>query len=232
VNTQRAAEVAGAGAIACAGVAAAYLATAVAAAFMPPELQGRPEIAPHEFWSVLARDPTAHLLFHAAWIAAGLCGIAAVPIVSLWAWRAHPGAILWSGAAAWLGFAVMARGHLMEVAFDRKIIPVYADAAPAFQAAVHVVAGLALDVPDGVLTHGAIGVWLIAVGVLAAREALAARSFAWLGVAAGIAQLAGVAGYALPLRPLIVAAVGAGGILTPIWFAIAASRLRAVARPP
>jgi hypothetical protein len=219
------------GAWAAFGVAAAYLGSAACAGLMPPELQGRPEITPHEFWTALSRDPTAHLAFHWTFVVAGLCGIAAVPVVSARVWRAHPGAVLWSGAAAWLGFAVLARSHLMEIAFDRKVIPDYPTASPAFQEAVHVAAGLALDVPDGVLTHGAIGVWIATLGVLAARHGLASRGFAALSLAAGATQLAGVAGYAFLLRPLLVVAIGAGGaLLMPAWFALAGLDLRRAAR--
>jgi hypothetical protein len=139
------------GSVAAIGLALAYVATGVTAILMPPELQGRPDIGPHEFWTVLARDPSAHLAFHWSWITAGLLGLAVVPAVSLVVWPAAPGAVLWAGTAAFFGFGVMARSHLMEVAFDRRIIPVYAHADPAFQQAVHVVAGLALDVPDGFL---------------------------------------------------------------------------------
>jgi hypothetical protein len=215
------------GAWAAFGLAAATLASAACAGLMPPELQGRPEITAHEFWTVLSRDPTAHLAFHAAFVVAGLCGLAAVPALSAAAWRAHPGAVLWSGAAAWLGFAVLARSHLMELAFDRKIIPAYASASPAFQEAVHVAAGLALDVPDGVLTHGAVGVWMAVLGVLAFRHGTASRGFAALSLAAGATQLAGVVGYALLLRPLLVVAIGlGGGLLLPAWFVLAGIRLR------
>ena len=215
------------GALAAFGVAASYLASGVCAVLMPPELQGRPEIAAHVFWSVLSRDPAAHLAFHAAWVAAGLFGLAAVPVLSAAVWRAHPGAALWSGAAAWLGFAVLARSHLMELAFDRKIIPLYERATPAFQEAVHVAAGLALDVPDGLLTYGLVGAWIAVVSALA-RRAGAPRAFALLGFAAGGALLAGCAGYALRQRPLLVLSVGAGGFaLVPAWFVWAGLRLRA-----
>jgi hypothetical protein len=215
------------GALAAFGVALAYFLTGVCAVLMPPELQGRPDIGPHEFWSVLSRQPTAHLAFHWAWVLAGLCGIAAVPGVSLLVRSAQRGALLWSGLLAWLGFAVMARSHLMEVAFDRKIIPLYAAADPAFQQAVHVVAGLALDVPDGVLTYGAVGAWVAVVSVLALRQRELPRGFAWLGFATGASLLAGVVGYGLLLRPFIVAAVGAGGfLLAPAWFGWAALLLR------
>jgi len=215
------------GSLASAGVAVAYLCTGVFAVLMPPELQGRPDVTPHEFWTVLSQQPTAHLLFHWAWVAAGLCGIAAVPAISTFVWSTHPGAVLWSGLAASFGFAFMARSHLMEVAWDRTIIPVYATADPAFQQAVHVVAGLALDIPDGVLTYGAPGIWVAIVSLLALRGRDLPRGFARLGLATAAVLLAGVAGYGLQLRPLIVIGVGLGGFLfVPAWFAWAALLLR------
>ena len=215
------------GAFASFGVAVAYVLTGVCGVLMPPELQGRPEITPHEFWTVLSQHPTAHLSFHWAWVLAGLSGIAAVPSISLLVWSVHRGAVLWSGLAAFLGFAVMARSHLMEVAWDRRIIPVYQRADPAFQQAVHVVAGLALDVPDGVLTYGAVGIWVAVISFLAIRQQTLPALFAYLGFATAAALLAGVVGYGLLLRPFIVIAVGVGGFLfVPAWFAWAGLLLR------
>jgi hypothetical protein len=216
-----------AGALAAFGAAAAYLLTGVCAVLMPPELQAQSGITPHEFWSALSREPAAHLGFHAAWIAAGLFGVGAVPALSLRAWPAHPGAVLWSGLLALLGFFTIARSHLMELAWDRKVIPLYPDADPAFQQAVHVVAGLALDIPIGVLTYGAVGVWIAVVSLLGLRDGAWPRPFAWLGAACAAVLLCGVAGYGLRLRPLIVLAVGAGGfVLVPAWFAWAGVLLR------
>ena len=210
------------GAFASFGVALAYFLSGVCAVLMPPELQGRPDITPHEFWTVLSQHPTAHLSFHWAWVVAGLCGIASVPSISLLVWSAHRGAALWSGLAALLGFAVMVRSHLMEVAWDRKIIPLYQTADPAFQQAVHVVAGLALDVPDGVLTYGAVGIWVAVVSFLSVRQQTQPSSFAYLGFATAAALIAGVVGYGLLVRPFIVIAVGVGGfLLVPAWFIFA-----------
>jgi hypothetical protein len=218
------------GSVAAIGLALAYVATGVTAILMPPELQGRPDIGPHEFWTVLARDPSAHLAFHWSWITAGLLGLAVVPAVSLVVWPAAPGAVLWAGTAAFFGFGVMARSHLMEVAFDRRIIPVYAHADPAFQQAVHVVAGLALDVPDGVLTYGAIGVWVAVVSWLGLRDRLLPPAVAWLGFAAAVTYLAGLLGYAFVIRPLLVVSIGVGGLfLVPAWYAALGLMLRAAA---
>ncbi len=207
------------GAIAAVGVALSYLAAGLCAVMMPPELQGRPEITPHEFWLVLSRDPLAHLAFHWTWVLAGFFGLAAVPAISLLVWTAHRGAVLWSGAAAWYGFAVLARSHLMEVAFDRKIIPVYAGADPAFQQAVHVVAGLALDVPDGFLTYGAIGVWVVVISWLGRRDRLLPERLCWLGFATGLTYFAGVLGYTFSIHELLVVSIGVGGmLLVPGWY--------------
>jgi hypothetical protein len=187
---------------------------------MPAELQGRTDLTPHEFWLALSRDPTAHLAFHWAWVAAGLFGIGAVPAISALVWRVHRGAVLWSASAALLGFAVLARSHLMEVAFDRRVIPLYATADAAYQQAVHVTASLALDVPDGVLTYGAIGVWMLVVSALGLRGRVIPRWICALGLAAGALSLAGMVGYTFKVRALVVAAVGVGGaVVAPAWFA-------------
>lgn len=208
-----------AGGVAAVGVALASLASGVSAVLMPPELQARPDVGPHAFWLTLARDPWAHLAFHWTWVAAGLCGLGAVPAVSALVWRASPGVVLWSGAVACVGFAVQARSHLMEVAFDRKIIATYPHADPALQQAVHVVAGLALDVPDGVLTYGAIGVWVLVVSRLGPRDGLLPRPLGLLGIAVGTTELLGVAGYGLDVRALVLVAVGLGGlVLVPAWW--------------
>ncbi len=222
--------IAGVGALAAFGLALAYVATGIAAILMPPALQGRPDVGPHEFWMALASDPTAHLAFHWSWIAAGVCGIGAVPAISLLVWTAEPGIVLWTGTAAFTGFAVLARSHLMEVAFDRRVIPLYAHADPAVQSAVHVVAGLALDVPDGVLTYGAIGVWVGVVSWLGLRDRGLPRAVACLGLAAALTYLAGLVGYAFAVRPLLVVSIGVGGlVLVPAWYAALGVLLRAAA---
>lgn len=219
------------GSVASFGVAAAYLASAVAAGLMPAELQGRLDVSRHEFWLVLSRDPTAHLAFHWSWVAAGLFGLGAVPAISALVWRVHRGAVLWAASAALLGFAVLARSHLMEVAFDRRVIASYPSADPAYQQAVHVSAALALDVPDGVLTYGAIGVWLIVVSALGLRGRVLPHAVAALGLGAGALLVAGMCGYMFEVRPLVVAAVAIGGALVvPAWFVALGVKLRRASR--
>lgn len=116
----------------------------------------------------------------------------------------------------------------MEVAFDRRIIAAYPNADPAFQQAVQVVAGLALDVPDGVLTYGAIGVWVAVVSAVGLRARRLPPAVCGLGFAAAFTCLAGVVGYAFVVRPLLVLSIGLGGLLlVPAWYAWLGMILRA-----
>jgi hypothetical protein len=140
--------------------------------------------------------------------------------------------VLWSATAAAFGFAVITRSHLMEVAFDRRIIAQYPTADPAFQQAVSVAAGLALDVPDGLLTYGAVGVWVVVVSVLALRGGLLPARLGALGLAAGVTNLAGVLGYMFEIRPLLIVAIGVGGlVVVPLWYARLGMVLHAHAAP-
>lgn len=201
-------------------VALAYIGTGVSALWMPPELQGRPEVTPHEFWLALARDPTAHLAFHWCWVASGLVGLAAVPAIARLGRPASEGWSHWGAALGYLGFAVNARSHLMEIAFDRKIIPLYLDSPEAFQQAVHVVAGLALDVPEGWLTYGGLGAWVAIASVCGRRAGALSRGQLALGLVAAMSCVLGVLGYTLTNRPLLVLSIGVGGLLVvPGWFA-------------
>ncbi len=207
---------------------ASYVAAAVAAALMPAELAANPDITPHEFWSVLASDPSAHLAMHWSFVAVGIFGIGVVLPLSRYLEDHLFGLISWASMLGILGLAVNARSHLMELAWDRKILADYVSADPSFQQAVHVVAGLALDVPDGVLTLGGVGVWMIAASLAGWRAKRFGVLTAALGVLAGIFFGVGVAGYAVMSQALIVASfIGGTLVFAPAWhFAIGRALLR------
>ncbi|MGE0668167.1 MAG: hypothetical protein AB7O49_16545 [Sphingomonadales bacterium] len=202
-------------------VAAGYVASSIAAALMPTELQGDPAITPHQFWLVLSANPTAHLAYHWCWVFVGLTGLGVVPGVYQMTRQAGQGWASWGAGLGFLGFAVNARSHLMEVSFDRKIIPIYSEADPATQQAVQVVAGLALDVPDGFLTYGAMGAWVLITTLLARRVAGFPTFLRYLGLAAAASFLLGLIAYLLLNQLLLVIAIGLGGlILVPAWFTL------------
>jgi hypothetical protein len=89
----------------------------------------------------------------------------------------------WFGSAlGFIGLAVTARSHLLEVAWDRHIIRRYPDADPAYQQGVHVVAGYGLDVPDGFLQHGAVGAWILISSILVLQGDTLPVLLAWIGI--------------------------------------------------
>lgn len=155
----------------------ALLGVLLSAGTMPKALRGRAE--PAEFWRVLCEHPTAHLGLHWTHAAYGLLGLGTIPAVyelvapqhRAWAWYA--------GALGFIGLATTARSHLLEVAWDRHVIRRYPDADHAYRQSVHVVAGYGLDVPDGLLQHGAVGAWMVISSILMLQGASLPAGLAW-----------------------------------------------------
>lgn len=201
-----------------------YLGVLITAVRMPRELQTPAPQNEHEFWTVLSRNPRAHLAYHWGWAVSGVLALATVPAVFQLVRPVNEGWAFFASALAFLGFAVNARSHLMEVAFDRKIIRVYPESDPAFRQAVHVVAGLALDVPDGFLTHGGVGLWMVVVSLLLSLGNLAPSPLVLLGIGAAILNWLTVAGFVLLAshdtrgRWPLQAGLGLGNIVTAAWF--------------
>ncbi len=204
----------------------AYVAAAVSAAMLPAELSANPNITPHEFWTVLTRNSNAHMAMHWAFVAVGLFGIGTVLPVRGLTKNAAAGAVQYCSALAFLGFAVNARSHLMELAFDRKVLVGYATADHPFQQAVHVTAALALDIPDGVLTLGGIGLWMSVLSVASLRASRTSWPIAISGIGATAFFFAGIAGYVVMNQWLITASfVGGNLVFAPLWHIAVGARL-------
>ena len=92
----------------------ALVGVVTSAALMPKELKAQSEA--HEFWSVLCQNPRAHLALH--WTTAGYALLAIAVIPALYEIVAADGrAWAWFGSAlGFIGLAVTARSHLLEVA--------------------------------------------------------------------------------------------------------------------
>ena len=212
-------------------VGLSYVAVLVSALLMPPELKGG-AATEHEFWLALSRNPTAHLMLHWSWVAGGIVALAAIPAISHPVRSLSEGWVGFATALAYLGYAVNARSHLMEVAWDRKVLPVYETADAAYQQAVHVVAALALDVPDGFLTHGGIGFWMVVISVLALRHRIFPMSLGYIGLGVALLNWITVVGFVLMTErhpiglSLITLGWGGGSILGAIWFIGLGFRLR------
>lgn len=211
------ASVLGFGGTASVAVGVAYLLSALAFLAQPPSLRGAG--SPHEFWLALGEAPGAHLALHWISAAVGVLGLAVVPACLRLVRSRSEGLVLWASALAYLGFAVTARSHLMEVEFDLRVAPVYAALAPGTQASVPLIAGLALDVPHGWLTLGGIGFWVFAISWLGVRSQRITRGLGYLGYALAASFFASTIGFSLLLLPLVTLGIGVGGlVLAPAWF--------------
>lgn len=200
----------------------ALIGVLASAALMPRALQMRVE--GDEFWAALSENPRAHLNLHWAYAAYGLLALAVIPALyelaaaesRAWAWYA--------AALGFIGLAVTARSHLLEVAWDRHVIRRYPDADQAYQRSVHVVAGYGLDVPDGFLQHGAVGVWILISSILALRGDALSAGLAWIGIAAAVLAVVTVLGYMGVVAErssaprLLTVGIGAGTLVQAAWF--------------
>lgn len=198
-------------------VGVSYLATAIAYLAQPPALQGAG--TPHEFWTALAEGSPAHMAVHWSSALAGVLGIAVVPAVFRCVRGQNEGWAMWAAGLAYVAFAVTARSHLMEVEFDLRAAPQYPTLAQETQAAVPLIAGLALDVPHGLLTLGGLGFWVLVTSCLALRGALLPRPLCLVGVLFAAASWLVVLGFSFEILPLVSVSVAlAGVVLAPVWF--------------
>jgi hypothetical protein len=194
----------------------------ISAALMPRPLQASAE--GDEYWATLTAHPTAHLSVHWTHAVYGLAALAVIPaLYELGAAESRPWA-WYAGALGFLGLAVTARGHLLEVAWDRHVIRRYPDADDAYRRGVHVVAGYALDVPDGFLTHGATGAWILISSVLILQGDALPAGLAWLGIGAAFFAMVTIAGYVSVVgdrpwaQPLLTTGIVIGTVSEAAWF--------------
>ena len=100
----------------------------------------------------------------------------------------------------------------------------YQGADHAYQRSVHVVAGYALDVPDGFLQHGAVGAWILISSILLFQDGTLPAGLAWIGVATAVLATITVIGYLTVVADrssaprLLTIGIGAGTLFEAAWF--------------
>ena len=94
------------------------------------------------------------------------------------------------------------------------------------KAAIEVSGPFSLD-PQGWLSFGAVGLWLLVVSLLALRAGTWPKLLAYVGIATAVAYWLVVAGFVFNQETLFTIAAALGGvILAPIWYIWAGLRLR------
>jgi hypothetical protein len=172
------------------------------------------------YWQLLATQPWGRLAFLGAF---AFTGVFALGLIEPLRRSAHDGSALgrWLATLAMLGQAVNAIGYFRLLAGEGRRAAAYATGDAATQAAIRSFS-LVLD-PQGWLTFGAVGAFVLWASVAAWRGGGWPKPAALLGSAVALAYVAAWLGLLLNVPALIEAAAGAGAVvLAPIWWVLLA----------
>lgn len=198
-------------------VGIAYLVIGVNYMFLP--MDQRPGVSTLKFLPSVAQDRTALMIEYWAFALGAVLALAAVLAISERVRSANDGWVRWTRNLAIIGFAATA------VTYFRLMAQVPHRAAMFVAGDIHLQQALAvtelelyLD-PQGWLSYGAIGLWILVVSVLALRANAMPKPLGYIGIVSALLYWLVVAGYVSGIGTLILIAAALGGIvLGPIWY--------------
>lgn len=183
----------------------------------------------YEFWQAVAQDPMMEIIFHAGLALCGIFGLAVVPAISQLVRGGNEGWMQWTSKLAYLGFAVGAVEHFRALTLVPRWAAAFVDNDTTYQTAIvatHLTAELD---PDGWLSFGGVGLWILGVNLLVLRQAKLPKALALVGIAVTILYWFVLAGVLLKISLLISIAAGLGGmIVMPLWYIWIGQLLRRV----
>ncbi len=187
---------------------------------LSPEAQkGGPEI--EDFAKALLsinQNPALLILLHVEFALIGIFAFAAVPAISGLVQTVNEGWAHWTKNLAYLGFAVLAISHFRAIALTPWRAAAFAAGDASTRAAIAGIGSVLID-PQGWLSFGAVGLWLLVVNILALRGGMLPKVLSSIGILAAIMLGLVVAGEILGIVILNMIAAGLGGIiLGPIWY--------------
>jgi hypothetical protein len=174
-----------------------------------------------EFWTLMYQYPTVRLLNHFFFVTGAIFALAAIPAISQLVRRDNQEWIRWATNIAFLGITVTAITHLQYLTLLSSNANLYVNGDELTKKVFLAVPPIALD-GAGWLRYGGIGVWMLAVCLLALRHRALPQLLAYLGLfGAGLYIM-------IPLSSLLmvewkqilqtVAAALGGMVVGPIWF--------------
>lgn len=130
---------------------------------------------------------------------------------------AHEGWLRWSSVVGIVGYAVIALQYLRELALIPALAERYLTTDLSGRAAVEADLYLVPLDPQGWVTYGAVGTWLLTVNILALSRQRWARPLSYVGLASGTGYWFVVAGTVLRVDVLVSIAAAVGVLLAPVW---------------
>ena len=156
-------------------------------------------------------------------------GIAAVLAISESVRFANEGWVRWTSTLALIGFAATAISFFRFIALDPARAAAYVTGNAATKAALTTPGALAGLDPQGWLRFGVVGLWILAVDLLALHGGAWPKPLAYVGIATAIGYWLILASHIVQvptqlLRTIIVGVCGL--ILPPLWYIWLGLRLR------
>lgn len=168
----------------------------------------------------LADDGSVFRVQGWVFVLSGVFGIGVVVGVDRWLHRVGSGLVRWAGGLAFLGFAVTIIDFLRTTMRLPEIASFYVavDDETVQQMIRGDVGLLALD-NDGLVTYGAVGLWVLAVSLVAAAERRVPRALSIVGLGVAVLYWVLVVGIVVEQDVLIAIAAGLGGVvLAPVFY--------------
>ena len=199
-------------------VGVSYILIGVTYFLLPADQRGAGAPDFVRFFQSFDQNPTVIMLQYWIFALGAILALSAVPAISEAVRNVSEGWTRWTQNLAYLGFAVGA------ISFFRAItlLPGTADAFIAgdfsTRAAIEGIGFPFLD-PNGWLVFGGVGLWVLAVSIMALRGGGLPKIPSYVGIAVALLYGLTVAGNVLEIEMLISIAAGVGGIIAaPIWY--------------
>jgi hypothetical protein len=201
---------------ACAILAGVLLpASAIAYLLMPSAQQSWAD--PAAYLVSFAEVPTFAMIEYSMNAVIAVLGLAVVVAIPGIIRPVHEGWLRWATTLGILGYSVIALQYLRELALIPSMAERFLVADTSTRAVTAANLYLVLLDPQGWITYGAVGAWLLAINILALAGTRWPRQLSYVGIAGGIGYWLVVAGTVLRMDALVTIAVVAGVLLAPIW---------------
>jgi hypothetical protein len=203
------------GAVCSVLVGVSYFVIGVIQVLLPPDQTCN---CAEKFWLSYLNYPVGLTAQYIAFALSGLLGMAAVTAISDTLRSQDTDWVRWTRTLALIGFALTAIDNFHALDLNYAKASAYVNALGA-QAPLSIPGALSgLDV-NGWFRFGAIGVWVLAVNLLALRSNVWPKTLAYVGIGVAVAYFIILASNVFGLASLTLIGAGLGGIiLAPIWY--------------
>lgn len=182
------------------------------------------------FYTSILQSPGLLKIYYLMFAVGAVLGLGAVPAISESMRGAHEGWVRWMANLAFLGFAVTAIDFFKVWAIQVYRAEIFVNSDASTRAAISATSD-GLD-PQGWLSFGMVGAWVLAVSLLALRENAWPKSLSYVGIALASIYWLIVVGNVFDIGILLSIAAALGGVvLAPIWYILVGIRLRQVEQP-